>query len=494
MKSKTGYSGLAKLMLMVLLTFATQIVTLMKSSIVAGKFGVSAEMDAFNFANSLASFVFSFLISGISTIVIPCYVKKSNRRITDSFLSLILSATVIVVSLILIFRESIISSITGRDSEFVELTCSILVLLLLANFFTFFSSVTSAFFQYIEKYNLPKIISFISQCAVIFVLILAKNISIAQYTLIIGGGLLLNSIIDLGAAIKNGWRFRLSFALKNPETQALLKTFFPVLASTGVYQISLMIDNAIASRLNTGDITVLNYANQITAMINTLLVGNILAYFYPKMVKDIVDEKPQQCFWDKTIFFHAIICLLIVGYVTIGKEGLSILFEHGKFGEESTNTVYVLGMIYIIALQANVVRDMIYRYFYSLRDTKSTTLNSIIATAVNIVTSLFLVKFIGIYGIVIGTAISSVISLISIINRFTHKVGKSGILCKTFLQYLRTILLSIVSICIVLYSKRIIAVDNMFLSIVLFGVESILIYLLLTLLANRKIVKISLQI
>lgn len=494
MKSNIEHSGLSKLILMILLTFATQVVTLMKSSVVAGTFGVSAEIDAFNFANSIANFVFSFLISGISTIVIPCYVKNTKQQITDSFLTLILSATVFTVFLILIFQKPVISSITGKESSFVELTGLLLTVLLLANFFTFFSSVTSAFFQYIEKYNLPKIISFISQGIVVLILAFNSNISVVQYAFVVGGGLLLNSAIDMFFAIKNGWSFSPAFAFKEAETQSLLKTFFPVLVSTGVYQISLMIDSAIASRLNTGDITVLNYANQITAMINTLLVGNVLAYFYPKMVSDIMNGKSQQSFWDKTVFFHAIICMIIVGYIAVGRECLSLLFEHGKFGADSTNLVYILGAIYIASMQANVVRDMIYRYFYSLGDTKSTTFNSVIATVSNITISLLLVSSIGIYGIVIGTAISSIISLITIMSRFNRKFGFTVSQRKALFQYLQTILLSIASIFIVLYSKQVICFSNKFLIVIFFGVESILIYLILTLLINRNVVKISMQI
>ena len=39
-----------------------------------------------------------------------------------------------------------------------------------------------------------------------------------------------------------------------------------------------------------------------------------------------------------------------------------------------------------------------YRYFYSYGNTKSTTVNSVLATIINIVFSIILVRFIGLYG------------------------------------------------------------------------------------------------
>ena len=51
------------LALMVVITCITQIITLMKSSIVAGIFGVSSEMDAYNFSNNMVSFIFGIIAS-----------------------------------------------------------------------------------------------------------------------------------------------------------------------------------------------------------------------------------------------------------------------------------------------------------------------------------------------------------------------------------------------------------------------------------------------
>lgn len=491
---KITHNGFFKLALMIFISMATQVVALLKSSLIASRFGASAEMDAFNFANSTANFVFSFLISGISTIVIPCYVKKTKQKATDSFLTVTFLGTLFIVFLILILRRPYVGIVTGRDTQFVSLAQTMLTVLLLSNLATFFTSVTAAFFQYIENYNLPKIISLFSQSITVLALILIKDLTVLQYTLVIGFGLIFNSIIDLVFAVKKGWRYRPSLAVKDAETRGLLITFLPVLASTGVYQISLMIDTAIASRLNTGDVTILNFANQITSMVNALLVGNILIYFYPKLVKDIVQKKPQQLFWNKTYFFHAVICLIIVGYIAVGEEGLLLIFRHGKFSEQATRMVYLLGMIYIASLQANIVRDMIYRYFYSLSDTKSTTANSLIATAVNVILSLALVGRIGLYGVVAGTAISSVVSLTTIMIRFGKKFGYAESVWSILLQYLRTMLVSALSLGIVLYSKQMLPIENQLGAFLLFGVESVIVYIGMTLLMNRRVVQIASRI
>ena len=485
------HSGLLKLVLMIILSCITQVVSLMKSSVIAGTFGVSAEIDAFNFANSIATFLFSFVTAGISTIIIPCYVKRLNRKNTDSFITIIILGMVIVTALVLMLRTPIISMITERDDEFVDLSGKVMIVLNISNLFGILTSVTSAYFQYAEKYNLPKTITLIAQIVVVAFVTFDKDITILQYAFVIGIGIVLNSFFDLLFAIKSGWRYKPSFAINDEETKRLFIMFIPILFSTGVYQLSLMIDSGIASRLNTGDVTILNYANQISAMVNTLLVSNLLVYFYPKLVKDIEEKREQKTFWEKTYFFHAIMCLVIAGYAVVGREGVSLLFEHGKFSSEATDSVFVLGLIYISAQQINVVRDLMYRYFYSFGDTKSTTINSVIATIVNIVFSLLLVNIIGLYGIVVGTAISSIVSLITVMIRFKKLFGYSEKINTIIIQYSKSFLITILSILFTLMTKRSIVIDNDIISLVIFGIEVVVIYTLLTLIFNRKIKDIA---
>ena len=494
MNKLRGHSGLIKLILMVTLSCITQVVSLMKSSIVAGTFGVSAEMDAFNFANSVSSFLFSFVIAGVSTIIIPCYVKRTNKRNINSFITAIFWGMMVISLLTLIIRIPIISLITKRDTIFVDLSSNVLIVLVVSNFFSILTSVTSAYFQYAEKYNVPKIITLVSQLVVVIVLGICREITIMQYAFVIGAGVILNSCVDVFFAIKSGWRYKPEFAFNEEETKALFRTFVPVLFSTGVYQLSLMIDSAIASRLNTGDITILNYANQIASIINTLLVSNLLSYFYPKLVKDVEENKSPRSFWEKTYFFHAVMCLVVAGYAVVGREGISLLFEHGEFNADAANTVFLLSLVYVSAQQVNIIRDLIYRYFYSYGDTKSTTINSVFTTIINIVFSLILVRPMGLCGIVVGTSISSVASLIMIMTRFKKSYGYNEKVKTIVIQYLKSILAALASMAVVCVTKNIWVINSDIISILIYGSEVVLVYTTLTLIFNKKVLVISKQI
>lgn len=109
-----------------------------------------------------------------------------------------------------------------------------------------------------------------------------------------------------------------------------------------------------------------------------------------------------------------IVCMLICGFINIGYEGISLLFQHGEFDESATLGVFVGSLIYILGQQTDVIRDLIYRYFYAKGNTKDPAINSLVISGTNIIISLILVRCIGFYGIIIGTVIASFISVIII--------------------------------------------------------------------------------
>lgn len=478
-KQLKRYSGSLSLVLMIIITGITQVLTLMKSSLVAGIFGTGVEIDAFNLANSIVSFLFGFIAAGISTIIIPNYVRQTNRRNVDSFITVLYGLIALIVCIFIVFRYQIIGIFSNRDELFINICCNVLVVLLLANYLLAISDVTVAFFQCKGKYNLPKIVSLVAQLMIVVVLILAPNLSILQYTYIIATGLVVNFGLDILFAIKEGWRIRPSFSFLR-KTKKMFGLFLPIVFSTGIYKLSLMIDSTIAARLETGEITVLSYASQISNIINTLLIGNLLTYYYPKIVKKIDTDNGQKSFWKQTILFHLIVCLVIAGFSTVGHEAVVLLFQHGTFTEEAAKSVYIGALIYIIGQQTEVVRDLIYRYFYAKGITNVTAKNGMVVSMVNIAVSIILVYFIGFFGIFLGTIIASLVSLIMMFIKF-HTYFGYAVSFKTIIGLLlKNNWIAIVTIVIVSILKKILVIESLVLQILIFGGATLIIYLLLS--------------
>ena len=479
--------SLFSIVLMIFLTGVTQILAVLKSSLVAGQFGASVEMDSYNLANSVVSFLFGFVASAIPTIVIPEYINKKHIKQTNAFVTALYGGAAVIIALVFLLRFRIVAVFSGRDKEFINLTCEILLILLLSNLLFSLTYLTTAYFQCIEKYNIPKAISLISQLFVVLVLLVSHNLTIIQYAWIISVGLLLNCVVDAVIALKNGWRYNLSFTFQDEKVKQMFVMFFPLVFSTGVYRVSLLVDSVIASRLEVGYLTVLGYSNQIAGIVNSLLVGNLLIYCYPKIIKHISYKDSKVEFWKQTSFFHLVIWFVIAAFSTVGREGISILFEHGKFSSSAATKVYVGALIYIVGQQTNIVRDLMYRYFYALGDTKPAASNSILVSFTNIVVSVILVSFIGFYGIILGTVIASFVSMVRFFMLFSRKIGLGESL-RTIIKSLTTnIVIALITIVIVYLTKSLVLVESLVLCIFIFGIETVVVFVLLTVLIKKDI-------
>lgn len=476
------------LFFMVVLSCGTQVLAIMKSSVVAGIFGTSTDIDAYNFANSIASFIFGFVSAGISTIIIPSYVKEKNNKEINSFITLVYGILFLLTIICIAFRIPIVKIITNREDDFVRIAASSLIILMLSTLLTSIANITTAFFQCINKYNTPKVVSLISQLIVVIILIAVKTVTIRQYAIIIALGVIINFLFDTFLAIKYGWRIKLDFHFGTESTKRFIRMFLPIVFSTGIYRLSLMVDSSIASRLETGKITILSYSNQIASMVNSVVIGNLLVYLYPKIVARINSDDNQKFFWQQSYFFHSIVCLIIAGFAAVGKEGIALLFEHGKFDSDATTAVFLGALIYIVGQQTNIIRDLIYRYFYAKGNTKTAAANSLIVGITNIAVSLALVHYIGFYGIIIGTIVASFISLISIMYKFNKLIGYDVSLANIIFSYLRNILICILTVAIILSTKYYLVVSSHIVSILLFGIETVVIYFLLTLFLNKNVI------
>ena len=467
------------IILMVIVSCCTHFLVLVKSSVVASIFGASIALDAYNFANSIVSFLFGFVSAGISTVVLPEYVKKTDRKTVDGFLTAIYCVLFIILCLLVMLRSQIIGAISSKEDAFVQLASSLLLVFVLAQTISSVVEITTTYFQTIGKYNLPKIINLFIQLTIVIYLLAVENLSIKGYTIIIAGGIALGAIINIIVALMNGWRFRPRFSIT--QSFPLLRRFVPVLLSSGVYQLSLLIDSSIASRLDTGKLTILSYSGQFVRMINALIVSNLVAYCYPKIVTLFHNNENKQQFWRLVCIFHLIVCYIIAGFIAIGKQGITVIFQHGAFTAEACHLVYVGTVIYVLGQQMNIIRDLIYRFFYAAGDTKTPAINSVWVSVVNILVSIVLVTFIGFYGIIIGTVCASLFSMIMIIRKFTRKYSTKE---QTF-NAIRYIFRNCVSLCItvvvVYITQSMLPIDNSMVYILVYGIECTIIFGVVTL-------------
>lgn len=481
-----------QLAIMMVLTIFTQIITILKTSTVASQFGATVEMDAFNFSNSIGTFIFSFIGAGVTTVLIPNLVKKNKEEGINIFISVLYTMAFIVLLFVYIFRKFIVQVLSSGGEEFVYIACNVMLITLITQFISSFLGATNAIFQCSGKFNFPKVINLITTVVLIMLILFMPDLNIYKYSFYILITSIINVVIQVWMAISDGYKFKFKINFKNEDFKKMFKVFFPTVLSTGLYQFSLVTDTVISSNLGEGKVSILGYSNTLMTMVNTVLLTNLMTYFYPKIAKSISKDNSQEKMFDLMILLNGIMCLVLVGYFSVGRDGISLLYERGKFTSEITNIVYQCTLIYMIGIPINAMRDLIYRYFYAKGDTITPFKNSLIISILNIVISIALSKIMGIYGIILGTVVTSYMSFIMILFRF-NKIFK--------IQYSKKILIiensklifnSIIVSFMVKTISIILPTMNIFLNIIIYSLLTIILYAIFLFLFKSKILKIKL--
>lgn len=492
-KKKSNLDAYVQLALMMILTIVTQVIVLLKTSLLASEFGISIEMDAFNFANNIGTFVYSFIGAGVTTVLIPNIVNKQKEESINIFISVLYSLGFIILIGVTLFRNIIVRGLSSGNEKFILLTCNIMFITLISQYINSFSGVTNAIFQCSGKFNFPKLISLITSVLLVSFMIFCKELTIYKYSLIILITTVINIIIQLYLAVKCNYKFKYKINFKDKEFKKMIKVFVPTLLGAGLYQISLLTDSVISSNLGQGDISKLSYSNNIISLVNMVIVANIITYFYPKIAKNINKQDSQKKLFDLSILINAIMIFIVVFFITLGKECVVILYERGEFTASITNVVYRCTLIYILALPVNALRDLIYRYFYAKEDTFTPFKNGLIVSCLNILISIVLARYIGIYGIVIGTTATSYLSCLMMLIRFDNKFDVNYDKKQWIFENIKLIIATLITVNIVRVLGKIVVFDNIFISVIVYGVINIIIYTGIIFILKSKVFKLKLN-
>lgn len=479
--------------MMVLITIITQILMLFKNSIVAANFGVSAELDAFNLGNNFANFIYSFIGAGISTILIPYLKEKNNKKTIDTFITVIYTTGFILLLILLIFRKQIVIILAGQNNnEFINIASNLLVFTLFTGILNSLLGLVNGVLEYKGQFNRQKLSVLFTTILLILMIYSQTKLNIYYYATVVLITTILNITIQLIFLKKSTFSYNINFNINNNGFKEMIKLFFPVILSTGIYQLSLLIDTMIAARLDTGSISILNYANAIISMINLLMLGNLISYIYPKLVKQDTQESLQNSFTKYILIINTILCFVVALFLIVGEEVIDILYERGDFTKENTRLVFECAIIYIFSLPTNGIRDLIYKYFYIQKDTYSPFINSIIISIINFSFSLILSNFIGLYGIVLGTVIASYFSLLLISIKFKKKFPIRFHKKRFVIENVKIVAGTLLTIFILVSIKSKLIITNIFLDILTYSFLTVVLFISLFILFKSKAIRIKL--
>lgn len=434
----------------ILISLVIQVLGLIRSLILARNFGANAQLDTFYLANVFTISVFSVIGSGITTIVIPelnadlafqqkkTYIEKylTYIRIFALGISLLLFITICLGKNLVVPRFSY-----ENKMLFLFLTG----VLLISQQFKIQAAFSVSLLQNEGHYILPRFMDIIPVLIPAMYLLAVSEVDLKILAILTALAYILETLIFniIQRKMNPLFDFKLKLGM-DADVRKMIRNTIPVLLSSTVFQIQVLVSNYFAGFFGHGYITLLSNTNQIMSIFQALFVMNLITMIYPKLVKEIKKNLLNGIsqISKYVSLTNLVVIILIWGYAAIGFDLVKLLFVRGAFTTVEANVVYKYGLILGMAIPIDVLRDYSYRTYYALENTRQPMNNSIITVAFNIIMLIVLAKTIGPVCIVLAPAIGTVFSTCTILIR-SYRDNIRVNIRKIILNYLLTNFLGI---------------------------------------------------
>ena len=441
------------LILMVII-LASKITGFLRDIVLAQTFGAGDVTDAYLTALNIPVVLFNGISASLGTTFIPMffnvkdkYGEESVNKFTSNILNIIVGISILFIIIGIIFTPYIVKIFAmGFEGKVLELAISYSRILLFSMIFIATNGLISSFLVASGNVYISGFVSIPFNIFVIGAIIIGSITN--SYVMVYGTlfAYIAQLLFQIPFLLRKGYKHKFIIDFKDENIKQILYLVLPVFLGSYVNQINTVINRTLASTLEAGSITALNYANKLNMFAVGILVISLSTVMYPILSKLASENNLKSFKHNISKSINIIIITMIPIMIII--MGLStpivrILFEEGSFDSRATYLTSTALFYYSIGIVAYGLRDILSKAFYSLQDTKTPVKNATIAVFINVVLSILLVKNMGIGGLALAGSVSAIIATILLFISLRKKIGKIGFK-SIFITFIKVFIASII--------------------------------------------------
>ena len=481
-----------------IITLAVKVLGLLRDIFFAKYYGTGYVASAYLAATRIPTQLLDIgLGAAITSTFIPMfnkilqnYGKEKANDFAGNFINIIATLATLISVVGIIFAPQVVNLLAGG---FDERTFNLTVELIRITFpMIIFTAIAYSFVGFLQSYgnfNIPAMISGISNLAIIIFLVLFREKfgihGVATFMLIAWA---LQVIVQLPSALKNGYRFKFRMNFKDENIKKVFLLAIPIIISTSVLPINNLVSTRLASGMGESMVAALDYSYKLYIVIVGVIsyaIGNILFPELSRLISSDNKEKFIEIINKSIRILSYILIPLTVGIILYRSDLIRVIYQRGEFNEISTMLTSTALLFYSIGMIGFGIVEVMNKSFYSMQDANTPLKVGIIVVICNVILSIVLAKFLNFKGLALSTAITSIINAVILII-FANRKNK-GIINK---EIFKTIFKNIVSAyimgtCVYLINNILGTNTTMIFSIIKMGIgaiSGIIIYYLFTLL------------
>lgn len=450
--------------LLFLSALGSRVLGLLRDGLLAGYFGGGRELDIYFAAFRIPDFLYNIFIGGgIALVFLPLFAQyySQSREKAWEIANLILNtflSFLFLCALLSFFLAPYLSKLIapGFDSVDRLVLISLMRILLLSPIFFGAASLFSGVVQYFNRFLTYAIAPLVYNLSIILATIFfAEKFGVFGVSLGVIFGAFLYFFILFIAAKSCGFQWKGIFNLHSPVLKKTIFLIVPRMIASAAQQINLIVVTAIASTLSKGSIAVFNFANNLQYIPIGLIATPFALAAFPTFSK-LISTNNHHDFQEKLsstiskiLFF--VVPLSVILFILRAQIVRLVLGSLGaqRFDWVATRLTAASLGAFCFGIFAVSLVPLLARAFFSLQDTKTPAIVSVITVLGNIVLAFLFVyliqnfevvkqilikifdlegiKDISVLGLPIAFSLTAIFQAFCLIFLLARKIGDFGI-------------------------------------------------------------------
>lgn len=420
--------------LITLLSAISRVMGFLREMMIAAFFGAKKFTDSFVVAQVVPGILAGLVAGALSSIFVPLYAEwreKRGKEEAERFASILISDLFTILLGVTVFSYIISPLIIdilapGFPQETRRLTLDFTYIMLPGIVFWGVYGLVTGLYNSQKSFVIPNLAGVLGNVVFIISIFFLRSIFGAH---ILPWGYLANVVIQylllLPALKRIGVKIKWELNFKYDGLKKALILIGPIFLGQSVGILNMAVDRIFGSFLPEGSISALNYASRLYQLPINLFVSALATAIYTDLAfqaqsEDLVQFKLSLNKSLRAVFFFLIPASF--GLIFLSKPIVQLAFERGAFDVLATKRTSEALIFYSFGLIFMSINMLIVRGFYALHDTKTPTMNSIIALLSNIVLNAIFIKPLAHMGLALATSLASLISTILLIRSLKNKV------------------------------------------------------------------------
>lgn len=426
--------------IMAIATLLAKLCGLIRDSLIAGYFGTGFEADAFITASKLPTMLFDMVLGGVITAsFIPIFngiLEKENREraiaYANRLITVVFTITVLLSVFGILFSDRLIGLLAPEfTGEKFALSSKLSAIMFPMIIFTGLAYSFVGILQSFGEFNIPSVISLISNAVLIaYFPLFGEKFGVLGLAVAMLVAWSLQVLVQIPSLKKFKVKIRPDFRFFDSDIKATLKLAGPMLVSTWVQPLYSIINSRFASGID-GAPTVLELANRLYLVMVGVFSFVVTNLIFPKLARANASDNYDESKEIITTSLKAIILVVLplsIGFIILSKPITSIIYEHNNFTENDVFMVSTALKCYSVGMVGFAVNEILSKFFFSLKDSKTPMRNSVISMIFNIALAYVLFEVFKTPGLAMAAALGSIIS--ALLNAFSISRRFKGMFLK----------------------------------------------------------------